>query len=57
MGMFIEKTAVDAVHPNGKAYTRTPILFQSNWKSAMNYFFLPNEEANKLKNFVNNEMW
>ena len=57
MGMYIESVPVDAVHPNGKRYTRTPILFQSNWKPAMNYFFLPKEEANKLKNFVNNEMW
>lgn len=57
MGMYIESAPVDAVHPNGKSYTRTPILFQANWKPAMNYFFLPNEEANKLKHFVNNEMW
>ena len=57
MGMFIETTTKNATYPNGKKYTRTPILFQASWKDAMNYFFLPNEEANKLKNFVNNETW
>ncbi|MBQ9889279.1 MAG: RagB/SusD family nutrient uptake outer membrane protein [Bacteroidales bacterium] len=57
MGMFIESTTKNATYPNGKKYTRTPIQNQATWKDAMNYFFLPNEEANKLKNFVNNETW
>ena len=57
MGMFIESVTKSATYPNGKKYTRTPILYQAAWKDAMNYFFLPKEEANKLKNFVNNETW
>lgn len=57
MGMYIESVTKSATYPNGKKYTRTPIQFQAAWKDAMNYFFLPKEEANKLKNFVNNEAW
>lgn len=57
MGMYIESVPASTTYPNGKKYTRTPINYQASWKDAMNYFFLPNEEATKLKNFVNNEMW
>lgn len=57
MGMYIESVPVSATYPNGKKYTRTPIKFQASWKDAMYYFCLPNDEATKLKNFVNNEMW
>jgi hypothetical protein len=57
MGMYIESVPKSETYPNGKKYTRLPIKFQASWKDAMYYFCLPNDEATKLKNFVNNEMW
>ena len=57
MGMYIESVPQSATYPNGKKYSRIPIKFQASWKDAMYYFCLPNDEATKLKNFVNNEMW
>lgn len=59
MGMYIEKTDVSSEYPNGKIYTRRPLNDnrQATWKSAMYYIPFPTSEANKMTNFVNNEMW
>ena len=58
-GMYIEKTDVSEQYPKGRIYTRRaiPQNRQSSWKDAMYYIPLPTEEANKMKNFVNNEIW
>ena len=59
MGMYIEKTAVSAEYPRGRRYIRRaiPSNRQANWKNAMYYLPFPAEEANKMQNFVNNELW
>lgn len=59
MGMYIEKTPVSAEYPRGRRYIRRaiPANRQANWKDAMYYLPFPPEEANKMKNFVNNEIW
>ena len=46
-------------NPKGRIYTRRaiPQNRQSSWKDAMYYIPFPTEEANKMKNFVNNEIW
>ena len=58
-GMHVEKVTVSDDYPNGRKYVRKelPQNRQSAWKDAMNYFFLPSNEANKLANYVNNERW
>ena len=58
-GMYIEKTDVSEQYPKGRIYTRRaiPQNRQSSWKDAMYYIPFPTEEANKMKNFVNNEIW
>lgn len=58
-GMYIEKTAVTAEYPRGRRYVRRaiPANRQADWKEAMYYLPFPPEEANKMKNFVNNEIW
>lgn len=59
MGMRVEKTEVSAEYPNGRKYIRTllPANRQSVWKDAMYYIAFPTEEANKMSNFINNEIW
>ena len=59
MGMYIEKVDVSQTYPNGRKYVRTPLPTnrQSTWKSAMYYIPFPISEANKMQNFVNNEIW
>lgn len=59
MGMYIEKVPVSAEYPKGRKYTRQniPSNRQSTWKEPMYYLPFPAEEANKMKNFVNNEIW
>ena len=58
-GMYIEKVPVSDEYPCGRRYVRQPIPNnrQSNWKNAMYYLPFPAAEANKMKNFVNNELW
>ena len=57
--MYIEKVPVSDEYPCGRRYVRQPIPNnrQSNWKNAMYYLPFPAAEANKMKNFVNNELW
>lgn len=59
MGIYIESINVSPEYPVGRKYVRTPIPDnrQCTWKDAMYYFFLEKDEANKFKNFVNNEPW
>ncbi len=59
MGMYIEKTEVSAEYPKGRKYIRTPLNDnrQASWKPAMYYIPFPISEANKMTNFVNNEIW
>ena len=59
MGMYIESIDVSPEYPVGRKYSRIPIPDnrQCSWKDAMYYFFLQKDEANKFKNFVNNEPW
>lgn len=58
-GIYIEKTDVSAEYPRGRRYIRRaiPSNRQANWKNAMYYLPFPTEEANKMQNFVNNELW
>ena len=58
-GMYIEKVPVSDEYPCGRRYVRQPIPNnrQSNWKNAMYYLPFPAAEANKMKNFVNDELW
>ena len=59
MGIYIEKGDVSNEYPRGRRYVRQPIPNnrQANWKNAMYYLPFPAAEANKMKNFVNNELW
>lgn len=59
MGMYIETCATDAEHPLGKAFTRRALAasHQSTWKDPMYYFYLPEFEANKYQNYIDNEKW
>lgn len=59
MGMYIESVPVSAEYPKGRKYERRalPSSRQSMWKSAMYFIPFPVAEANKMKNFVNNEIW
>lgn len=58
-GMYIESCAVDASHPNGKAYTYTalPSNRQCVWKGSMYYIPFPDDQARKLVKFENNDSW
>ncbi|MDY3783680.1 MAG: RagB/SusD family nutrient uptake outer membrane protein [Candidatus Cryptobacteroides sp.] len=59
MGMYVEKVPVSAEYPLGRKFERRaiPSNRQSTWKDAMYYIPFPVEEANKMKNFVNNPIW
>lgn len=59
MGMYIEKVPVSDQYPKGRMYTRRaiPASRQSTWKTPMYFIPFPASEANKMKNFVNNEIW
>lgn len=59
MGIYIEKVPVSEEYPIGRRYVRQPIPGnrQANWKTPMYYLPFPAEEANKMQNFVNNELW
>ncbi len=59
MGMYIEKVPVSDEYPAGRRYERRaiPSNRQSTWKESMYYLPFPTDEANKMKNFVNNEVW
>ncbi len=59
MGMYVESCPVDAVHPCGRSYTRTPLAssHQSTWKDPMYYFYLPDSESSKYQNYKDNEKW
>ena len=58
-GMYVEKCTPDAEHPNGKKYTRKaiPNNRQCLWKDYMYVLPLPDDKANTMKNFVNNQKW
>ena len=58
-GMYIEKCAPSATYPAGKIYTRKPIPAnrQCRWKDCMYLLPFPDEQANTMKHFVNNEKW
>lgn len=58
-GMDIVKTTPSAEYPKGKIYTRKPIPDnrQGTWKDCMYAIPFTDAEANKMKNFVNNEAW
>lgn len=59
MGMFVQSCDKDATHPLGRSFTRTELAssHQSTWKDPMYYFYLPDSEANKYKNYIDNEKW
>ncbi len=59
MGMYIEKVPVSDEYPMGRRYIRQqiPSNRQASWKNAMYYLPFPAGEANKMQNFVNNELW
>lgn len=59
MGMFVESCTKDAVHPLGRSFKRVELAssHQSTWKDPMYWFYLPDSEANKYKNYKNNELW
>ncbi len=59
MGIYIEKVPVSDEYPAGRCYVRQqiPSNRQAKWKDAMYYLPFPTEEANKMQNFVNNELW
>lgn len=58
-GMYITKVPVSAEYPKGRKYERRllPDNRQSRWKDCMYFFPFPDNEARKLKNFVNNDPW
>lgn len=60
-GIYVTEVDVDDEHPNGRLYERreVPEFYQNpnGWKDYMFFFAIPNNEAIKLKNFVNNEQW
>lgn len=59
MGMYVEAVPVSGEYPLGRKFERRaiPSNRQGSWKDAMYYFPFPTDECNKMKNFVNNEMW
>lgn len=58
-GMYVEKVDKSAEHPNGRRYERRqiPSNRQCVWRDCMYWFPFPDDEANTMKNFVNNEKW
>ena len=60
-GIYVEEVDEDDDHPNSRKYTRrlVPDFYQNKngWKDYMFFFAIPNSEAVKMKNFVNNEQW
>lgn len=59
MGMYIEKCDVSAAYPAGRKYERRaiPQNRQAVWKDCMYWWPFPDEQANKLIVFKNNEKW
>ena len=58
-GMYIQSCPVDDAHPRGRIYERRPIPNnrQCTWRDQMYWWPFPDEQANKLVRFVNNERW
>lgn len=58
-GMYIEKCAVSAEHPEGKKYIRRalPENRQSVWRDYMYVLPFPDDIANTMTNFKNNQKW
>ena len=58
-GMYIESCPVSEEHPAGRIYERRQLASnrQGIWKDCMYYLPFPDSEAQKLKNFVNNDPW
>lgn len=58
-GMYVEKVDVSAEYPRGRRYVRRaiPANRQASWKDEMYYLPFPQEEANKMTNFINNPLW
>ena len=59
MGMYVESCPVDADHPVGRKYERRriPDNRQCVWKDCMYWWPFPDEQADKLTVFKNNERW
>ncbi len=58
-GMYVEKCEVSATYPVGRKYIRKPIPNnrQSLWRDYMYVLPFPDNQANTMKNFVNNPKW
>lgn len=58
-GMYVEAVEVSSEYPKGRKYERRsiPKNRQSVWKDCMYWWPFPDEQANTMKNFVNNEKW
>lgn len=58
-GMYVEKCLPTVDHPAGRIYVRKPIPSnrQCKWKDYMYYLPFPDNQANTMKNFVNNPKW
>lgn len=58
-GMYIEKCTPSTQYPEGKMYIRRPLPNnrQCTWKDYMYVLPLPDDAANTMKNFVNNQKW
>lgn len=58
-GMYVEKCQPTTTYPLGRKFERRPIPDnrQSTWKDYMYYLPFPDEQANTMKNFVNNTKW
>lgn len=58
-GMYIQSCPVDEAHPKGRIYERRaiPANRQCTWREQMYWWPFPDEQANKLINFVNNQRW
>ncbi len=59
MGMYVESCTKNAEHPLGRSFQRRELAssHQSTWKDPMYWFYLPPSEANKYKNYIDNEQW
>lgn len=58
-GMYIEKCTPSAEYPKGRKYERKaiPANRQSTWKDYMYVLPFPDDKANTMLNFVNNQKW
>ena len=58
-GMYIESVAKSAAYPKGRKYIRRELTSdcQGTWRPHMYYLPIPPEEADKMRNFVNNAYW